>query len=162
MYRKNLKKIDIIKNLSDNTGFSLNFSKKLIDDLIKILSINIKTDNLKLKNIGTFKLLNKKERIGRNPKTKKEFIISARKELDKLDNNLLDIIKKRTKLVDKVIQNKRFKKDIVDKKRISIILRNISIKSRNKKIDPKITNKIWKSMIKAFIAYEYRNFKKKR
>ena len=81
MYRKNLKKIDIIKNLSDNTGFSLNFSKKLIDDLIKILSINIKTDNLKLKNIGTFKLLNKKERIGRNPKTKKEFIISARKSI---------------------------------------------------------------------------------
>ena len=81
MYRKNLKKLDIIKNLSDNTGFSLNFSKKLIDDLIKILSINIKTDNLKLKNIGTFKLLNKKERIGRNPKTKKEFIISARKSI---------------------------------------------------------------------------------
>ncbi len=81
MYRKNLKKIDIIKNLSDNTGFSLNFSKKLIDDLIKILSISIKTDDLKLKNIGTFKLLNKKERIGRNPKTKKEFIISARKSI---------------------------------------------------------------------------------
>jgi len=81
VYRKNLKKLDIIKNLSDNTGFSLNFSKKLIDDLIKILSINIKTDNLKLKNIGTFKLLNKKERIGRNPKTKKEFIISARKSI---------------------------------------------------------------------------------
>ena len=68
-------------------------------------------------------------------------ILQIRKELDKLDNNLLDIIKKRTKLVDKVIQNKRFKKDIVDKKRISIILRNISIKSRNKKIDPKITKK---------------------
>ena len=81
MYRKNLKKLDIIKNLSDNTGFSLNFSKKLIDDLIKILSISIKTDDLKLKNIGTFKLLNKKERIGRNPKTKKEFIISARKSI---------------------------------------------------------------------------------
>ena len=81
MYRKNLKKIKIIKNLSDNTGFSLNFSKKLIDDLIKILSISIKTDDLKLKNIGTFKLLNKKERIGRNPKTKKEFIISARKSI---------------------------------------------------------------------------------
>ena len=89
-------------------------------------------------------------------------ILQIRKELDKLDNNLLDIIKKRTKLVDKVIQNKRFKKDIVDKKRISIILRNISIKSRNKKIDPKITKKIWSSMIKAFIAYDYRNFKKKR
>ena len=88
-------------------------------------------------------------------------IIKIRKELDKLDNSLLNIIKKRTNLVDLVIKNKKFKKDIVDKKRISIILKNISIKSRNRKIDPIITKKIWKSMIRAFIDYEYRNFKKK-
>ena len=53
-------------------------------------------------------------------------ILKVRKELDKLDNILLEIIKKRTKLVDKVIQNKKFKKEIVDKKRITIILKNIS------------------------------------
>ena len=88
-------------------------------------------------------------------------IIKIRKELDKLDNSLLNIIKKRTNLVDLVIKNKKFKKDIIDKKRISIILKNILIKSRNKKIDPLITNKIWKSMIRAFIDYEFRNFKKK-
>ena len=88
-------------------------------------------------------------------------IIKIRKELDKLDNSLLNIIKKRSNLVDLVIKNKKFKKDIVDKKRISIILKNISIKSRNKKIDPLITKKIWKSMIKAFIDYEFRNFKSK-
>ena len=88
-------------------------------------------------------------------------ILKIRKELDKLDNNLLNIIKKRSILVDKVIQNKIFKKDIVDKKRIRVILKNISKKSKRKKIDPKITNKIWKSMIKAFIDYEFRNFKKK-
>ena len=88
-------------------------------------------------------------------------ILKVRKKLDKLDNNLLDIIKKRAKLVDLVIKNKKFKKDIVDKKRIAIILKNISKKSKFKKIDPKITNKIWKSMINAFIDYEYRNFKKK-
>ena len=88
-------------------------------------------------------------------------IIKIRKKLDKLDNKLLNIIKKRTKLVDIVIKNKKFKKDIIDKKRISIILKNISKKSKKKKIDPKITNKIWKSMIKAFIDYEFRNFKKK-
>ena len=88
-------------------------------------------------------------------------ILKIRKELDKLDNSLLEIIKKRSKLVDKVIQNKKFKKDIVDKKRISIILKNISIKSKRKKIDPKVTVRIWASMIKAFIDYEYRNFKKK-
>ena len=52
-------------------------------------------------------------------------ILQIRKELDKLDNNLLDIIKKRTKLVDKVIQNKRFKKDIVDKKNINNIKKYI-------------------------------------
>ena len=88
-------------------------------------------------------------------------ILLIRKQLDKLDNSLLEIIKKRTKLVDLVIKNKKFKKDIVDKKRIAIILKNISKKSIKKKIDPLITNKIWKSMIKAFINYEYRNFKKK-
>ena len=88
-------------------------------------------------------------------------IINVRKELDKLDNFLLDIIKKRTKLVDIVIKNKKFKKDIIDKKRISIILKNISKKSKKKNIDPKITDKIWKSMIRAFIDYEFRNFNKK-
>ena len=88
-------------------------------------------------------------------------IIKIRKKLDILDNSLLEIIKKRTKLVDQVLQNKKFKNEIVDKKRISIILKNISIKSKNKKIDQIITSRIWKSMIKAFIDYEYRNFKKK-
>ena len=89
-------------------------------------------------------------------------IISVRKKLDKLDNNLLNIIKKRQNLVDIVIKNKIFKKDIIDKKRISIILKNISIKSRKRNIDPKITNKIWKAMINAFIDYEFRNFYKKK
>ena len=88
-------------------------------------------------------------------------ILKIRKELDKLDIKLLDIIKKRTTLVDKVIKNKQYKKDIVDKKRIAVILKRISIKSKYKKIDPKITYKIWRAMIKAFIEYEFRNFKKK-
>ena len=88
-------------------------------------------------------------------------ILGIRKKLDKLDNKLLNIIKERSKLVDLVIKNKKYKKDIIDRKRISIILTSISKKSKKKKIDPKITNKIWKSMIKAFIDYEFRNFKKK-
>ena len=88
-------------------------------------------------------------------------ILKIRRELDKLDNHLLRIIKKRSKLVDIVVKNKRFKKDIVDKQRILVILRNIKRKSINKNIDPKITEKIWKSMIKAFIDYEFKNFKKK-
>ena len=88
-------------------------------------------------------------------------ILTIRKELDKIDNHLLDIIKKRSKLVDKIVKNKKFKKDIVDKKRISVILKNISKKSKQRKIDPKITQKIWKSMIQAFIDYEFRFFNKK-
>ena len=91
----------------------------------------------------------------------KKNILKIRNKLDKLDNSLLKIIKKRTLLVDKVIRNKKFKKDIVDKKRIKIILKNIRKKSIIKKIDPKITDKIWKSMIKAYIEYEHRNFKKR-
>ena len=87
-------------------------------------------------------------------------IIKIRKELDKLDNILLNIIKKRTALVDQVILNKKFKKDIIDRNRIAVILKNISKKSKKKKIDPKITSKIWKTMIRAFIDYEFRKFKK--
>jgi chorismate mutase len=88
-------------------------------------------------------------------------IIKIRIELDKLDDSLLKIIKKRSKLVDLVIKNKKYKKDIIDKKRISLILRNISKKSKIMNIDPKITQKIWKSMIRAFIEYEFRKFEKK-
>ena len=88
-------------------------------------------------------------------------ILKIRRKLDKLDNKFLNIIKERSKLVDVVIKNKKFKKEIIDKKRISIILKNISKKSKKKNIDPIITNRIWKSIIKAFIDYEFRNFKKK-
>ena len=62
--------------------------------------------------------------------------------------------------VDKVLSNKRYKKDIIDHKRINIIIKNIKRKSKQKNIDPKITEQIWKAMIKAYIQYEYRNFKK--
>ena len=88
-------------------------------------------------------------------------ILKIRRKLDLLDNSFLDLIKKRSKLVDQVLKNKKFKRQIVDKKRISIILRNIDKKSRKKNIDTQITKTIWDSMIKAFIDYEFRNFKKK-
>ena len=87
-------------------------------------------------------------------------LLKIRKKLDKLDNTFLNLIKKRTILVNEVIKTKKFKKDIVDKKRIKIILKNIKIKSIKKRIDPLITQKIWKSMISAYIDYEFRNFKK--
>ena len=88
-------------------------------------------------------------------------ILKIRKKLDKLDNRLLNLIKKRVHLVNQVLENKKYKKEIVDKKRIAVIIKNIKKKSILKKIDPKITKTIWISMIKAFIEYEYRNFKSK-
>ncbi len=88
-------------------------------------------------------------------------IIKIRKDLDKLDDKFIELIKKRTILVQKILKNKKFKKDIVDNKRIKIILKNIVEKSKKRKIDPKITYKIWQSMIRAYIDFEFRNFKKK-
>ena len=82
-------------------------------------------------------------------------------KLDKLDTNLLRIIKLRSKLVNEVLKLKEFKSEIIDKKRINFILKKIREKSKKNKIDPKITNRIWKNMIWSFIDYEKRNFKKK-
>ena len=81
MIKNNLKKIDISKILSKKKGFSLPLSKKLTQDLINILILMIKNGKLNIKNLGSFKILNKKQRIGRNPKTKKEYIISKRKSV---------------------------------------------------------------------------------
>ena len=92
---------------------------------------------------------------------KKKKLNKLRNELDSLDNTLLKIIKKRTAIVKQVLKLKDYKYQIVDKKRIKIILNRIKKKSIKNKIDPKITNHIWKSMIKSYIDYERRNFKSK-
>ena len=84
-----------------------------------------------------------------------------RHQLDKLDDILIKIIKKRTNLVKKVLNLKEKKNQIVDRKRIKIILKNVRKKSLKNNIDPKITYKIWKNMISAYIDFEKRNFKKK-
>ena len=93
---------------------------------------------------------------------KKEKLNKIRKELDKLDDSLIKIIKKRTNLVKRVLALKEKKNQIVDQKRIYLILKNIKEKSIKHKIDPKITNKIWKNMIYAYIDFERRNFRKKK
>ena len=95
-----------------------------------------------------------------SPKNKKKLEI-IRSKLDKLDNKLLFLIKYRTNLVKEVLKLKEFKKEIVDKKRINFILKKIYSKSKKLRIDPKITNRIWKNMILSYIDYEKRNFKKK-
>ena len=95
-----------------------------------------------------------------SPKNKKK-LDGIRIKLDKLDNKLLALIKNRTSLVKEVLKLKEFKKEIVDQKRINFILNKIRGKSKKLKIDPKITNRIWKNMIWSYIDYERRNFKKK-
>ncbi len=84
-----------------------------------------------------------------------------RNKLDKLDNSLISILKKRTNLVKQVLSLKVNKKEIVDRKRINKILKEIKKKSIQNNIDPKITKRIWINMIYAYIDYERRNFKKK-
>ena len=81
MKKKNLTKIDIDKKLSKKTGYSLELSKILINSLLIVLISSIKINKLNLKNIGTFRLINKSERIGRNPITKENFIITSRKSI---------------------------------------------------------------------------------
>ena len=93
----NCNKFVLIKNLSTATGFSANYSKKIINDFIEILIMCIKSGNCNLKNIGSFKIIKKNQRIGINPKTKKEYVIDSRKSisfapskkiLQKLNKNL--------------------------------------------------------------------------
>ena len=95
-----------------------------------------------------------------SPNNKKKLNI-LRKRLDILDNSFIALIKKRTHIVKKVLYLKDHKNQIVDKKRIKTILKNIKKKSIKNKIDPKITNRIWKNMIWSYIDFERRNFNKK-
>jgi len=92
---------------------------------------------------------------------KRKKLSKIRSEIDNLDNSLIKVIKKRTNLVKKVLELKENKNQIVDHKRIKTILENIRKKSLKNKIDPKITNRIWKNMIWSYIDFEKRNFKKK-
>ena len=84
-----------------------------------------------------------------------------RVKLDRLDTELLKLIKKRSNLVNDVLKVKIHKKEIIDQKRIRFILKKIKNKSIQLNVDPKITNRIWKNMIWSFIDYEKRNFRKK-
>ena len=95
-----------------------------------------------------------------SPINKKE-LKKLRKSLDILDNSFIKLVKKRTSIVKQVLKLKESKSQIVDKKRIKYILSQVRKKSIKNKIDPKITNRIWKNMILSYIDYEKRNFKKK-
>ena len=92
---------------------------------------------------------------------KNNSIIKLRKKLDLLDNKFLNLIKKRSILVDKILKQKTSKNQIINRKRIKTILKNIRRKSLIKKIDKNLTKRIWKAIIKGTINYEFKNFKKK-
>ena len=85
----------------------------------------------------------------------------ARNQIDQLDMSILNLIEKRTKIVKYMLSLKQFKNQIVDQKRINVILKNIRKKSVQQGVDPKVTSRIWKTMIWSFINYQKRNFKKK-
>ena len=86
---------------------------------------------------------------------------TARKKIDKLDNNIFNLIKKRTQIVKYMLSLKKLKKQIIDHNRINEILKNIRRKSIKNNIDPRITNRIWKSMIWSYVDFQKKNFKKK-
>tara|TARA_B100000686_G_C16786884_1_gene975839 strand:- start:573 stop:872 length:300 start_codon:yes stop_codon:yes gene_type:complete len=79
--RLNLTKNHIVKEINLKIGLSDSYINKVIDNLIEILKISIKNKELNIKNFGTFKTINKNERLGRNPKNKKIYKIAARKSL---------------------------------------------------------------------------------
>ena len=91
----------------------------------------------------------------------KKKLIIARNKIDQLDKNIFNLIKKRTRIVKYMLNLKHYKNQIVDRKRIKIILRNIRNKSIKNDIDPKITNRIWKAIIWGYVDFQRKNFKKK-
>ncbi len=95
-----------------------------------------------------------------SPKERKQLKI-LRNKLDILDNSFIKLLKKRSRLVDQVLKLKKYRNQIVDEKRINKIIKKIKRKSINNNKDQKITQRIWKNMIGAFIDYERRNFNSK-
>ena len=91
----------------------------------------------------------------------KKKLLIARNKIDQLDKEIFYLIKKRTAIVKYMLSLKGFKKQIIDHKRIKEILKKIKNQSIKNRIDPKITSRIWKSMIWSYIDFQRRNFKKK-
>ena len=79
MTRINLTKKEIVNSIYMQIGFSKNISETLLEDIFELILNNlIEHKKLKIAKFGTFILRKKKQRIGRNPKTKESKIISAR------------------------------------------------------------------------------------
>ena len=90
MLKKNFTRKDLSNKVYQNLGFSKNFCSTLIDDFFEsLISELLKLNKIKISSFGTFSVLNKKERIGRNPKTKIEAKISSRKVVKFKSSSLL-------------------------------------------------------------------------
>ena len=90
MTNKNLTRKDLSNKIFKNLGFSKNLSSRIVDDFFEILILEIiKSDKIKISSFGTFSVLYKKERVGRNPKTKIEAKISSRKVVKFKSSSLL-------------------------------------------------------------------------
>jgi len=80
--RDNLKKQDIAKNIYLKSGISSSYASKFLEDTISILISGLKRDGvLKIKQFGSFNILFKKKRMGRNPKNNKSYEISKRRTI---------------------------------------------------------------------------------
>ncbi len=91
----------------------------------------------------------------------KKKLKKARDRIDTLDSRIFELIKQRTNVVKEMLKLKENKNQIVDQKRIKGILRKIKKKSIKNNIDPKITARIWRSMIWSYVDYQKRKFSKK-
>ena len=90
MLRKNIKRKDLIANVYFNIGFSKTISENIVYDIFNLFIKNIISNNvLKISNFGNFIKKNKKQRIGRNPKTKEVKVISSRNIIIFKASNLL-------------------------------------------------------------------------
>ena len=85
----------------------------------------------------------------------------ARLKIDQLDTKIFNLIKKRTLVVKYMLSLKKYKKQIVDHRRINEILKNIKNRSIKNGVDTHITRRIWKSIIWSYIDFQKRKFKKK-
>ena len=92
---------------------------------------------------------------------KKNKLKLARKKIDQLDQKIFNLLKKRTQIIRYMLSLKKFKNEIIDKRRNSEILKRIRNRSIKNGIDPKITKRIWQSMIWSYVDFQRRNFKKK-
>ena len=83
-----------------------------------------------------------------------------RKSIDEVDSKILPLMVKRSKLVSKALDLKSKKSEIVDLERINQIKKNVSDQAKKLGGNPKLISDIWLSIIKNFIIFEKKNFRK--